>query len=155
MLPTPTPPFPPQSRTAHALHARLLSWLLDAPAAPFGPHRMALARKAAGTDVEMWFGPSAAAGALRTLVDAFPACGLGVSVASDGTLYHTEIFAASHSPAASSSATSVSSSGSHDHGKASSHGHGRGSSPGHSHAHQKARESKWGIDRCCCCWGFD
>ncbi|KAJ6503191.1 Neutral/alkaline non-lysosomal ceramidase-domain-containing protein [Mycena vitilis] len=125
MLPTPTPPFPPQSRTAHALHARTLSWFLDAPAAPFGPHCMALARKAAGTDVEMWFGPSAAAGALRTLVDAFPACGLGVSVATDGTLYQTEIFAASHSPAASSSATSVSSSGSHDHGKTSSHGHGR------------------------------
>ncbi|KAJ6473340.1 hypothetical protein C8R47DRAFT_1324442 [Mycena vitilis] len=146
MLPTPTPPFPPQSHTAHALHARLLSWFLDAPAAPFGVHRMALAGKAAGKDVGMWFGPSAAAGALRTLVDAFPACGLGVSVATDGTLYQTEVYAASHSPhsAVSSSAASVSSSGSHDHGKASSHGHGRGSSSGHSHAQQKARESKWG-----------
>ncbi|KAJ7619970.1 hypothetical protein DFH06DRAFT_69828 [Mycena polygramma] len=79
MLPTPTPRFPPLSRTAHALHARLLSWFLDAPAAPFGVHRMALAGKAAGKDAGMWFGPSAAAGALRTLVDAFPACGLGVS----------------------------------------------------------------------------
>ncbi|KAJ6523468.1 hypothetical protein DFH09DRAFT_1190380 [Mycena vulgaris] len=48
---------------------------------------MALAGKAAGKDVGMWFGPSAAAGAVRTLVDAFPACGLGVSVAADGTLY--------------------------------------------------------------------
>ncbi|KAJ6527519.1 peptidase family C54-domain-containing protein [Mycena capillaripes] len=97
---------------------------------------MALAGKAAGKDVGMWFGPSAAAGALRTLVDAFPACGLGVSVATDGTLFQTEVFAASHSPfSASSSAVSVSSSSSHGHG------HGRGSSSGHS----KPKESK--------CWG--
>ncbi|KAJ7819023.1 hypothetical protein B0H13DRAFT_2132070 [Mycena leptocephala] len=34
----------------------------------------------------MWFGPSAAAGALGILVEAFPAAGLGVSVATDGTL---------------------------------------------------------------------
>jgi hypothetical protein len=33
------------------------------------------------------------------LVEAFPACGLGVSLATDGTLYQTEVFAASHSPA--------------------------------------------------------
>jgi hypothetical protein len=39
----------------------LLSWFLDAPAAL----RMALAGKAAGKDVGMWFGPSAAAGAIR------------------------------------------------------------------------------------------
>ncbi|KAJ7673051.1 hypothetical protein DFH06DRAFT_1123801 [Mycena polygramma] len=85
MLPTPTPPFPPQSRTVHALHARLLSWFLDAPAAPFGVHRMALAGRRRG---RMW----------GTLVDAFPACGLGVSVATDGTLYQTKVYAASHSP---------------------------------------------------------
>jgi cysteine protease ATG4 len=46
----------------------LLSWFLDAPAAPFGVHRMALAGKAAGKDAGMWFGPSAAAGALRFVV---------------------------------------------------------------------------------------
>ncbi|KAJ7644998.1 hypothetical protein B0H17DRAFT_1339095 [Mycena rosella] len=73
---------------------------LDAPAAPFGVHRMALAGKAARKDVGVWFGPSAAAGALRTLVDAYPVCGLGVTIATDGTLYQTEVFAASHSPAA-------------------------------------------------------
>ncbi|KAJ6491135.1 hypothetical protein C8R45DRAFT_1213185 [Mycena sanguinolenta] len=56
------------------------------PAAPFGVHRMALAGKAAGKDVGIWFRPSAAASALRMLFDAFPACGLGVSVATDGTL---------------------------------------------------------------------
>ncbi|KAJ7880074.1 hypothetical protein B0H13DRAFT_950131 [Mycena leptocephala] len=73
LLLTPTAPFPPPTRPAYALPARLLSWLLDAPAAPFGVHRMALA----GKDVRMWFGPSAAAGPLRTLVEAFPAAGLG------------------------------------------------------------------------------
>ncbi|KAF8174976.1 peptidase family C54-domain-containing protein [Mycena galopus ATCC 62051] len=137
LQPTPPPPFPALSPSAHALHARLLSWFLDAPAAPFGVHRMALAGKAAGKDVGMWFGPSAAAGALRMLVDSFPACGLGVSVATDGTLYQTEVFVASHSPASSSSsAASVSS---HGHGSSSSHA--RGSSSGHA----KSKESKrWG-----------
>ncbi|KAJ7889656.1 hypothetical protein B0H13DRAFT_1887921 [Mycena leptocephala] len=89
-VPTPTAPFPPPSRRTHALRARLLSWFPDTLAAPFGVHRMALAGKAVGKDVGMWFGPSAAAGALRTLVDAFPAAGLSVSVATDGTLYQTE-----------------------------------------------------------------
>jgi hypothetical protein len=64
LLPTPTAPFPPSTRPAHALHARLFSWFLDAPAAPFGVHRMALAGKAAGKDAGMWSGPSAAAEAL-------------------------------------------------------------------------------------------
>jgi hypothetical protein len=65
LLPRPTAPFPSPTRPAYVLHARLLSWFLDAPAAPFGVHRMALAGKAAGKDVGMWFGPNAAAGALR------------------------------------------------------------------------------------------
>ncbi|KAJ6467168.1 hypothetical protein C8R47DRAFT_1152898, partial [Mycena vitilis] len=89
-LPTPTPPFPPQSRAAHAMHARLLSWFLDAPAAPFGVHPMALAGKAAGKDVGCGWGRARR----LTLVDAFPACELGVSVATDGTLYQTEVYAA-------------------------------------------------------------
>ncbi|KAJ6532681.1 hypothetical protein DFH09DRAFT_1092690 [Mycena vulgaris] len=59
---------------------------MAATAAPFGVHRMALAGKAAGKDVGMWFGPSTTAGALRTLVDAYAVCGLAVSVAIDGTL---------------------------------------------------------------------
>ncbi|KAJ7442938.1 peptidase family C54-domain-containing protein [Mycena galericulata] len=57
---TSLPPFPPTTPATFAAHARLLSWFLDAPAAPFGVHRMALAGKAAGKDVGMWFGPSAA-----------------------------------------------------------------------------------------------
>ncbi|KAJ7605278.1 hypothetical protein DFH06DRAFT_260259 [Mycena polygramma] len=62
--PTPPAAFPPVSPSAHAAHALLLSWFLDLQAAPFGVHRMALAGKAAGKEVGMWFGPSAAAGAL-------------------------------------------------------------------------------------------
>ncbi|KAJ6580027.1 hypothetical protein DFH09DRAFT_1444402 [Mycena vulgaris] len=87
LTPTSAPLFSPTAPTLHAAHVRLVSWFLDATAAPFGVHRMALADKAAGKDVGMWFGPSATAGALRTLVDAYPMCGLGVSVATDGTLY--------------------------------------------------------------------
>ncbi|KAJ7452019.1 hypothetical protein FB451DRAFT_1283439 [Mycena latifolia] len=85
---------------AHAAHACLLSWFFDAPAAPFGVHRMALGGEAAGKGVGMWFGPNAAAGTVKTLVDAFPACGLGVSVTTDGTLYQTKVFAALHFPGA-------------------------------------------------------
>ncbi|KAJ7768135.1 hypothetical protein DFH07DRAFT_954710 [Mycena maculata] len=224
--------------------ARGGGWFLDTPAAPFGVHRMALAGKATGKDVGMWFGPSAAAGAVRwvpltlpviphprpsshrlstythtrvtvpshfsrprfpavavvvelnafdgddcsshstyfyfalfhstrvlmipssthisaspppyfssllssplsglttavaapsvsfssahlfenyrltssfphrMLVDGFPSCGLGVSVAPDGTLYRTEVFAASHSPGARWSSQHSSASHSHAH----------------------------------------
>ncbi|KAJ7718815.1 hypothetical protein B0H16DRAFT_1608276, partial [Mycena metata] len=141
LTPTPPAPFPPQALAAHALHARLLSWFLDAPAAPFGVHRMALAGKAAGKDVGMWFGPNAAAGALRTLVDAFPICGLGVSFATDGTFYQTDVFAASHSPAISSSSNPSSS---HGHGSVSSHGHGRGSTSSSAYSHGSRRKEKDG-----------
>ncbi|KAJ7795929.1 hypothetical protein B0H13DRAFT_2392883 [Mycena leptocephala] len=40
-------------------------------------------------DIGMWFGPSAAAEALRIVVEAFPACGLGVSALSNELLCHT------------------------------------------------------------------
>ncbi|KAJ7133901.1 hypothetical protein C8R43DRAFT_1205782 [Mycena crocata] len=56
----------------------------------------------------------------RMLVDAFPVCGLGVSAATDGTLYQTEVFAASQSPAALATL--------HAHSRPSS---GHGSSRGH------------------------
>ncbi|KAJ7210146.1 hypothetical protein GGX14DRAFT_626527 [Mycena pura] len=88
------PSFPPRTPATHAEHAPLLSWFLDSPSAPFSVHRMALAGKAAG----MWFGPSAAASALRSLVNGFPACGLGVCVTTGSTLFQSEVFAASHSP---------------------------------------------------------
>ncbi|KAJ7620793.1 hypothetical protein B0H17DRAFT_1340698 [Mycena rosella] len=41
----------PPPRRRPSPRARLLSWFLDAPSAPFGVHRMALAGKAAGKDV--------------------------------------------------------------------------------------------------------
>ncbi|KAJ7918714.1 hypothetical protein B0H13DRAFT_1991420 [Mycena leptocephala] len=106
--PTTTPPFSPtttfnsedhtRSRARHAAYVRLLTWFLDTPApeAPFSVHHMALAGKDLGTEVGMWFGPSIAAGAIKALVQTFPACGLGVSVATDGVLYQTSIFEASH-----------------------------------------------------------
>ncbi|KAJ6618458.1 hypothetical protein B0H10DRAFT_2029390 [Mycena sp. CBHHK59/15] len=49
------------------------------------------------------------------LVEAFSACGLGVSIATDGTLYQTEVFTASHSPAFTPSSPSVTSVSSHGH----------------------------------------
>ncbi|KAJ7706569.1 hypothetical protein B0H14DRAFT_3903265 [Mycena olivaceomarginata] len=72
LYPSPTP-------TAHAAHARLLSWFLNSPAAPFGVHRIALAGKAAGKNFDV-----------AILVHGFPVCGLGVSVVTDDTLYQTE-----------------------------------------------------------------
>ncbi|KAF7334848.1 Cysteine protease [Mycena sanguinolenta] len=93
----------------------------------------------------VWFGPSAAAIALRMLVDAFPTCGLGVSVATDGTLYRNEVLTASHSPSFGpippSAASSVSSS--HEHGSSSSHRHGHG--VGRSKDKEtKGKEKRWG-----------
>ncbi|KAK6981095.1 peptidase family C54-domain-containing protein [Favolaschia claudopus] len=136
LQPTTPPPFPPPNRTAHAHHARLVSWFLDAPAAPFGVHRMALAGKAAGKDVGMWFGPAAAASAVRMLVEGFPACGLGVSVGIDGTMYQTDVFAASHSPLPlHPSSLPSSASGSISSSRSSSSGHGLTT---------KQKERRWG-----------
>ncbi|KAJ7256442.1 hypothetical protein C8J57DRAFT_1517612 [Mycena rebaudengoi] len=59
------PPYPPSPRPPHVrtpCMRRLLPWFLDSPATPFGVHRMALAQ---GKDVGMWFGPGAAAAAVR------------------------------------------------------------------------------------------
>jgi cysteine protease ATG4 len=71
---------------------------------------------------------------IRLLQMLVKACGLGVSVATGETLYPTEVFAASHSPAfapSSSSAVSVS-----------SHGH---SLPSRGSGSKKGKESKrWG-----------
>ncbi|KAF8196684.1 hypothetical protein K438DRAFT_1967699 [Mycena galopus ATCC 62051] len=109
----PPPPFSPtittnssssmrsEDRARHATYVRLLTWFFDTPApeAPFSVHRMALAGKDLGTEVGQWFGPSIAAGAIKALVHAFPACGLGVSVATDSVLYQSSVFEASHTSA--------------------------------------------------------
>ncbi|KAF8154943.1 peptidase family C54-domain-containing protein [Crassisporium funariophilum] len=91
------PPYPVQTAD-YATYVQILTWFLDTPVpeAPFSVHRMALAGKELGTDVGQWFGPSVAAGAIRTLVHAYQDCGLAVSVATDSTLYQTQVYAASH-----------------------------------------------------------
>ncbi|KAJ7050562.1 hypothetical protein C8F01DRAFT_1178815 [Mycena amicta] len=90
---SPPIPFSP----THAAYVRLLTWFLDTPEAPFCVHKLCFAGKNLGTQIGQWFGPSIAAGAIKTLVEAYPACGLGVSLAEDGVLYESSVFEASHS----------------------------------------------------------
>ena len=77
---------------------RILSWFFDdpSPLCPFSVHRMALIGKELGKEVGEWFGPSTAAGALKTLVNSFPLCGLSVVNAVDGTIYRSDVYAASN-----------------------------------------------------------
>ena len=53
----------------YATYVHILTWFLDTPSpeAPFSVHRMGLAGKECGTDVGQWFGPSVAAGAIRSV----------------------------------------------------------------------------------------
>ncbi|KZT24290.1 hypothetical protein NEOLEDRAFT_1163305 [Neolentinus lepideus HHB14362 ss-1] len=82
----------------YATYVRLITWFLDSPSplCPFSVHRMALAGKELGKDVGQWFGPSTAAGAIKTLVHAFPDANLGVAVAVDSVVYQSDVYAASH-----------------------------------------------------------
>ncbi|THH00355.1 hypothetical protein EW026_g2186 [Hermanssonia centrifuga] len=93
---------PPQPvyTTDYATYVQILTWFLDdpSPLCPFSVHRMALVGKQLGVKVGQWFGPSTAAGAIKTLVHAYPEAGLGVHVAADGgMIYDSEVLAASHS----------------------------------------------------------
>lgn len=93
------PPHPVYT-SDYATYVQIITWFLDdpSPLCPFSVHRMALVGKQLGVKVGQWFGPSTAAGAIKTLVHAFPEAGLGVHVAADGgTIYESEVFAASHS----------------------------------------------------------
>ncbi|KAH8091391.1 peptidase family C54-domain-containing protein [Cristinia sonorae] len=93
------PPHPVYTAD-YATYVQILTWFLDdpSPQCPFSVHRMALVGKALGVRVGQWFGPSTAAGAIKTLVRAFPQAGLGVYVSTDGgTIYESEVFEASHS----------------------------------------------------------
>ncbi|KAJ3805044.1 peptidase family C54-domain-containing protein [Lentinula aff. lateritia] len=97
------PPSPEMTRE-YAMYVQIVTWFLDTPSelAPFSVHRMALAGKDLGKDVGMWFGPSTAAGAIRSLVHAYSDAGLGVAVATDGLLTQTDVYAASHGTASTS-----------------------------------------------------
>ena len=109
------PPYPVHTAD-YATYVQILTWFFDSPSpeAPFSVHRMALAGKELGKDVGQWFGPSTAAGAIkyvyshllifqrvymrnaRTLLAGYPEAGLGASVATDGVLFQTDVFAASN-----------------------------------------------------------
>ncbi|CAL1697204.1 unnamed protein product [Somion occarium] len=97
------PPYP-VCTADYATYVQILTWFLDdpSPICPFSVHRMALVGKQLGVRVGQWFGPSTAAGAIKKLVHAFPEAGLGIYVAADGgTIYESDVFAASHSGMAS------------------------------------------------------
>ncbi|KDQ17504.1 hypothetical protein BOTBODRAFT_53103 [Botryobasidium botryosum FD-172 SS1] len=91
------PPYPAMT-SEYAMYVRILTWFFDSPSplCPFGVHRMALAGKDLGKDVGSWFGPSTAAGAIRTLVHAYPPAYLSVAIASDGVLFESDVYTASH-----------------------------------------------------------
>lgn len=57
---------------------------------------MALIGKELGKEVGEWFGPSTAAGALKTLANSFPPCGLAVVSATDSMIYKSDVYAASN-----------------------------------------------------------
>ncbi|GAA6052218.1 hypothetical protein JCM3770_000802 [Rhodotorula araucariae] len=82
---------------AAGTYARLLSLFLDdpSPLSPFSVHRFAAEGKRLGKDVGEWFGPSTAAGAIKSLVNAFEPAGLRVVSCMDGAVYETEVAAAS------------------------------------------------------------
>ncbi|KAA1476293.1 hypothetical protein DENSPDRAFT_784808 [Dentipellis sp. KUC8613] len=93
------PPHPVYTAD-YAMYVQILTWFLDSPSpyAPFSVHRMALAGKDLGKDVGQWFGPSTAAGAIKTLVHAYPDAGMGVAVAVDSQIFQTDVYSASHPP---------------------------------------------------------
>lgn len=69
------PEGPPTSSSSakevldYATYVRILSWFMDDPLpyAPFSVHRMALIGKQLGKEIGEWFGPSTAAGAIKSV----------------------------------------------------------------------------------------
>ncbi|XAO26553.1 cysteine protease ATG4 [Cryptococcus bacillisporus CA1280] len=82
----------------YAKYAQMLSWFLDdpSPLCPFSVHRMALIGKELGKEVGEWFGPSTAAGTLKTLANSFAPCGIAVATATDSIIYRSDVYAASN-----------------------------------------------------------
>ncbi|SCV69762.1 BQ2448_1156 [Microbotryum intermedium] len=112
-LPSPTTPSQTHASTSSppvnlppsfATYARILSLFMDdpSPLAPFSVHRFALTGKQLGKEVGEWFGPSTAMGAIKSLVHDFPPAGLSVVGVNDGTIYRSEVEAASSVPTPSS-----------------------------------------------------
>nr|XP_019048884.1 hypothetical protein I302_02663 [Kwoniella bestiolae CBS 10118]OCF27814.1 hypothetical protein I302_02663 [Kwoniella bestiolae CBS 10118] len=96
----PTTPSDLTDLSRYAEYVKILSWFLDdpSPLCPFSVHRMALIGKELGKEVGEWFGPSTAAGALKTLTNSFAPCGLAVSTATDSIIYKSEVYQASNLP---------------------------------------------------------
>ncbi|WVF66166.1 hypothetical protein IAT40_000906 [Kwoniella sp. CBS 6097] len=84
----------------YAEYVKILSWFLDdpSPLCPFSVHRMALIGKELGKEVGEWFGPSTAAGALKTLTNSFAPCKLAVATATDSIIYRSDVYIASNLP---------------------------------------------------------
>lgn len=82
------------------MHARIISWCQDDPsdACPFSVHRLVAQGERLGVPAGEWFGPSTAAFAVKHLVDAYSACGMGAVVTNDGMVYTDEIRQASIAP---------------------------------------------------------
>ncbi|BGP32607.1 Cysteine protease atg4 [Rhodotorula toruloides] len=98
--PLPTTDFSapsPSPVPSPATYARILSLFLDdpSPISPFSVHRFAQQGKALGKEIGEWFGPSTAAGAIKTLVNAYEPAGLKVVSCVDGTVYESEVVVAS------------------------------------------------------------
>ncbi|WWD22424.1 hypothetical protein CI109_106915 [Kwoniella shandongensis] len=81
-------------------YVRIMTWFLDdpSPLCPFSVHRMALIGKELGKEVGEWFGPSTAAGALKTLANSFALGGLAVATATDSIIYKSDVYVASNLP---------------------------------------------------------
>ncbi|KAK4054231.1 Cysteine protease atg4 [Microbotryomycetes sp. JL201] len=77
-----------------AKYSRIVSMFIDDPSAPFSVHRFAATGESLGKAVGQWFGPSTASGAIRTLANSHPACGLHVVNAIDGTIFKSDVSSA-------------------------------------------------------------
>ncbi|KAK8845476.1 hypothetical protein IAR55_006189 [Kwoniella newhampshirensis] len=85
---------------SYAEYVKIMTWFLDdpSPLCPFSVHRMALIGKELGKEVGEWFGPSTAAGALKTLANSFGLGGLAVATATDSIIYRSDVYVASNLP---------------------------------------------------------
>nr|XP_019014629.1 uncharacterized protein I206_00713 [Kwoniella pini CBS 10737]OCF53410.1 hypothetical protein I206_00713 [Kwoniella pini CBS 10737] len=102
---SPSSPSELNDSQRYAEYVKILSWFLDdpSPLCPFSVHRMALIGKELGKEVGEWFGPSTAAGALKTLTNSFAPCGLAVTTATDSIIYKSDVYQASNLPRSSNS----------------------------------------------------